>query len=83
MKLVRANRPAAVGYPVPALEIDRVIFRAPAAPDGGRAAEKPQPAVLERMIRLSDYLSAIEIRRRFVVVDAAAFDQYHAVTIGQ
>ncbi len=78
-QLVRADWPAAVRHPVAPLEIDRIIFGAAAAPDRGGSAEEAQPAMLERMIFLADNLAAVEVGGRLVMVEAAAFDQNHAL----
>ena len=73
------DRPAAVRHPVAALEIDGVEQRAASAPDAERAAEEAQARLVEVVVRHADVLAAVEILRRLLEVEAAAFEQAYAV----
>ena len=73
------DRPPAVRHPVAALEIDGIEQRAATAPDAQRAAEEAQARLVEVVVGHADVRAAIQILRRLLEVEAAAFEHAYAV----
>jgi hypothetical protein len=70
-----ADRPAASRDPFAAFEVDRIEQSAASAPDAERAAEEPQPRLVEVVVRHPDVVASIQVLRRLLEVEAAAFEQ--------
>src|SRR5436189_1932542 len=71
------DRPAAVRHPVALLEIDRLVGGAPAGPVSGAAAKVVERRGLEWIVRLADYLTAIELLHLRIEVESTALEQQH------
>src|SRR5436309_12883428 len=69
------NRPSAVRNPFPLFEVDRIQGGAEPRPMSGGAAEVMQARGLERIVRQTDALTAVQVLRRRLVVKTAAFEQ--------
>ena len=77
------DRPAAVLHPFAPLEVDGVEFGASSAPNRRGPAEEPKAAMFQRMIRLADNFASVEVGRRRLMIEPAAFEQDHAATPGK
>ncbi len=73
------DRPSAVRHPVAALEIDGIEQGAATAPDAQRAAEEAQARLVEVVVGHADVRAAVQVLRRLLEVEAAAFEQADAV----
>ena len=80
LELGLRERPAAVGDPRPVLEIDRVQRPAPAAPGVGAAAQIPQLAHVQRVVRQADVGRGVQRLVDPLEVQPAAFQQGHRQT---
>src|SRR5205085_11090498 len=69
--------PATVRHPVALLEIDWLVCRAPAGPVAGAASELMERSCLQRIIRLADYLTAIEFLHLRIEIESTALEQQH------
>src|SRR5437867_1867747 len=79
VQLFATNRPSAVGNPCPLFEVDRIQGGAEPRPMSGGAAEVMQARRLERIVRQTDALTAVEVLHRRLVVETAAFEQQDLV----
>src|SRR5437879_842595 len=79
VQLFPTNRPSAVRNPCPLFEVDRIQGGAEPRPMSGGAAEVMQARGLERIVRQTDALTAVEVLHRRLVVETAAFEQQDLV----
>src|SRR6266516_1712930 len=79
VQLFSTNRPSAVGNPCPLFKVDRIQGGAEPRPMSGGAAEVMQARGLERIVRQTDALTAVEVLHRRLVVETAAFEQQDLV----
>src|SRR3989449_1553586 len=79
VQLFPTNRPSAVRNPCPLFKVDRIQGGAEPRPMSGGAAEVMQARGLERIVRQTDALTAVEVLHRRLVVETAAFEQQDLV----
>src|SRR3989449_2961365 len=79
VQLFPTNRPSAVRNPCPLFKVDRIQGGAEPRPMSGGAAEVMQARGLERIVRQTDALTAVQVLHRRLVVETAAFEQQDLV----
>ena len=73
--VIPADRPATAGYPLAALEVQRVERPAPSAPAVAAAAEEPEAAAVQWPVAAPDRRARVEALGRELRLEAAALEQ--------